>query len=94
MSMTKSGTDLFDISKGRRRVELLLSQKGLEVTSGKIFEDEIMKYRTLKVPGRSMAEPADNIRMTNPVEGHRFVLKVFDQRAFQISVKIILEKYV
>jgi hypothetical protein len=41
-----------------------------------------------------MAEPADNIRVPDPIEGDRLILKIFDESAFEVGIEIVLEEYV
>src|ERR1043166_1949230 len=51
-----------------------------------------MKDSTIQVARGSVAETADDVRVTNAVQSDRFVLEILDQRPLQIVVKIVLEK--
>src|SRR5204862_2338582 len=44
--------------------------------------------------GRAVADPADDVRMTNAVERDRLVLKILDQGPLEIVIKIIMQEYV
>jgi len=37
-----------------------------------------------------VSDAADDIRVPNAVKGDRFVLKIFDERAFEVGVEVIL----
>ena len=53
-----------------------------------------MKNRSVQIARRAVSETADDVRMAHAVERNRFVLKIFDQRAFQIGVQIVLQENV
>jgi pyruvate-ferredoxin/flavodoxin oxidoreductase len=53
-----------------------------------------MKDHAAQVARCSVAEPADDVRMADAVERDRLVLKVFDERSFEIGVKVVLHQHV
>ena len=53
-----------------------------------------MKNHPAQVARRAVTETADDVRMTHAVERDRFVLKIFDERPFEIGVQIVLHKNV
>src|SRR5215204_1228938 len=51
-----------------------------------------MKNHPAQVARRAVSEAADDVRMAHAVERNRFVLKIFDERAFEVGVQIVLHK--
>ena len=94
MCMAKAGAYLLDVLKGVLNRQDPFAAKLLEIAALKVFEDEIVEDRSLQVACSSVAEAAYNIRVSYTVERYGFILKVLDQRAFQIIVQIILQEYI
>jgi hypothetical protein len=90
--MTKTGTDLLDVVQRLCERYSSLSQKPLHIPARHVLENKVMEHRPVQVSRRAMAQTADNIRVTDAVEGDRFVLKVLDQCSFQVFIQIVLEK--
>jgi hypothetical protein len=53
-----------------------------------------MEHHTVQVTRSAVAEPADDIRMAYAIESDGFVLKIFDERSFEIGVEVVLQKNV
>src|SRR5215472_16126894 len=51
-----------------------------------------MKRRAVQVDRGAVAEAADDVRMAHAIKGHRFVLKICDQGAFEIAVRFFLQE--
>ena len=51
-----------------------------------------MKYGPDEVACRAMANAADDVRMADAVKSDCLVLKVLDERTFQISIQIVLQE--
>ena len=51
-----------------------------------------MKRDPRKVASRTVAKPADHIRMPHTVEGDRLILEVLYQRSFEIGIEVILKE--
>src|SRR5215813_14073749 len=51
-----------------------------------------MKGSAAEVDCGSVSETADDMRMTNAIQGNRLVLKILNQRSFQVWILIALQQ--
>ena len=51
-----------------------------------------MKRSAVKIDSRAVAEATDDVRMANAIERDRFILKILNQRAFEIRILITLKQ--
>ena len=92
MSMGEPRTDLLDITDRSLERDPALSHGVLQVAAGQILEYKVMKDGSLQIAGRAVSDAADDIRVPNAVKGDRLILKILDQRAFEVGVEVILKK--
>jgi hypothetical protein len=92
--VAKAGTHLFDIAQHLSERHTPLPAGLLKITAGQILQDQIMKHGAAKIPSSTMAETAYYIRMSDPIQRDRFVLKILDKRSLEIRIRIVLEKYI
>lgn len=53
-----------------------------------------MKSSSVKIDSGAVAQAADNVRVPHAIECDRFVLKILDQRAFEIGILVTLKQNV
>jgi len=94
MGMPQSGTNLLEIMKSTSERDLLGSGRFLKVAALHILQNEVMKDRAGKVAGSAMAQAADDVRVADPVECDRLVLKVLNEGSFEVCIKVILKEYI
>jgi hypothetical protein len=66
----------------------------LQIAAGHVFENDVVENRPRKIPRRAMAQTADDIRMTDPIERDRLILKVLDKRPLKVVIEIVMKKNV
>src|SRR5436305_1203260 len=53
-----------------------------------------MKSSTAEIERSSVAEAADDVRMTHPIEGHGFILKVLNEGGLELLILITLQQHI
>ena len=90
VSVAESGTNLLDIAQRPLYRQRFAAHHHLQIAAGEVFEDEIVKDGSLQIASSSMAQAADDIRMSHSIDRDRFVLKILDQSPFKVCVEIVL----
>src|SRR5688500_1716016 len=94
MRVPEPRADLFDITHRLLQRQVSLSSCFLQITALEILKYEIMKDGASKIARGTVAEAANDVRMSHAIESDRLVLKILDQCPFKIGIEIILEKNV
>lgn len=92
MCMRKARTGLFDIFESRIDPQWPLAYQRLDIAASHIFEHQIVKNDPGQVACSSVTETADNVGMANPIKSHSLILKILDERSFEIKVDVFLKE--
>src|SRR5437016_13462406 len=94
VSMRKPRADLLQIKHCASKSKRLTPRQSRQVAASQIFKNDVVKCGAVKVECGAMAETADNVYMTNAIQGNCFILKVLNQGTFQIRILIALKQNV
>jgi hypothetical protein len=88
----KAGADLFDVFEGSLCLDALFTTEALKIAARQILKNKVMKRGSLKIASGSMPKTTDYVRMSDTVKSDRLVLKILDQRPFEVIVEVVLQK--
>src|SRR5688572_13638015 len=94
MRVRKSGRNLFEIKQCLIDWQGALPRESSHVAARHVFENYVMKRCAGEIDSGAVSEPADDVWMTNTIQSDCLVLKILNQRAFQVQVGRTLQKSV
>ena len=92
--MCEAGTDLLQVEERAIEAEFLFATILRHVAAAEIFQHQIMKRGAIEIERGAVTEAADDVGMTDPIEGNCFILKILDESLFEISILITLKQHI
>src|SRR5256885_3491854 len=86
--------DLLQIEERAIEAEFLFAAILRHVAPAEIFQHQIMKRGAIEIECGAVTEAADDIGMTNAIEGNCFILKILDESLFEIGILITLKQHI
>src|SRR5712691_4411260 len=94
MRVCQTGTNLLEIEQSPVDRQRVLARKRRHVATRQVLEHDVMKSSAGKIDGGAMAQAVDDVWMAHAIERDCFVLKICNQRVFEIGIRRVLKKHV